>query len=65
MQRRCPAPRARTAWLSARRYSVRPALRADWNKSYFAQVAYTRMGGGNYNLLADRSNLVVAAGMHF
>ena len=50
---------------SAGRLAVRPALRADWGKTYFAQLAYTHMSGGNYNLSADRSNLMLAAGARF
>jgi len=47
------------------RYIVRPALRADFGKKYFGEVAYTIMGGGNYNLLSDRSNVTLVAGMAF
>jgi hypothetical protein len=47
------------------RLTVRTALRADWGKRYFAEVAYTGFGGGNYNLAADRSNLALVAGMNF
>jgi hypothetical protein len=47
------------------RSTVRLGLRADWGKSFFADVQYTRYSGGNYNLLADRSNLMLAAGASF
>ncbi len=47
------------------RYTVRPAVRADWSKKFFTEVAYTRMGGGDYNLLSDRSNITLVAGMAF
>lgn len=47
------------------RTTGRLGLRADWGKSYFIDAQYTRYGGGNYNLLADRSNLMIAAGASF
>jgi hypothetical protein len=47
------------------RVTARAALRADWGKRYFGEVAYTYMGGGNYNLMLDRSNLSLTAGVNF
>lgn len=47
------------------RYVVRPALRADFGKTFFAEVAYTMVGGGSYNLQSDRSNVTLVAGMAF
>jgi hypothetical protein len=47
------------------RQIVRPALRADWGKKVYAEVAYTAMGGGSYDLLSDRSNFTLVAGMNF
>ena len=47
------------------RLTARPALRADLDKRYFAEIAYTHFGGGKYNLLADRSNVGLVAGMSF
>jgi hypothetical protein len=47
------------------RSAVRLGLRADWGKAYFADVQYTHLSGGKYNLLADRSNLMVAVGAAF
>ncbi len=47
------------------RLSARTALRADWGKAYFGEVAYTHFGGGKYNLTADRSNLSLVAGLSF
>jgi hypothetical protein len=44
---------------------VRVGLRADWGKSYFADIQFTRFGGGSYNLLVDRSNVTIAAGATF
>ena len=44
---------------------VRVGLRADWGKAYFVDVQYTRFAGGKYNLLVDRSNLMIAAGATF
>jgi hypothetical protein len=45
--------------------SSRLGLRADWGKRFFAEAAYTHLGGNNYNLLADRSNLSLMAGTAF
>ena len=47
------------------RRAVRVGLRADWGKAYFADVQLTRFSGGNYNLVADRSHLMIAAGVAF
>lgn len=47
------------------RHIARPALRADWGKQFFAEVAYTAMGGGAYDLLSDRSNFTLVAGINF
>ena len=47
------------------RLTERFGLRADWGKSYFGELAYTHFGGGNYNLMADRSNLSLVAGASF
>lgn len=47
------------------RLTIRWGLRADWGKRYFGELAYTGFGGGNYNLLADRSNTTIAAGVNF
>jgi len=47
------------------RLVIRPALHAAWSKGYYADVAYTHMGGGNYNLMADRSNVMISAGVKF
>ena len=44
---------------------MRAGLRADWGKAYFVDVQYTRFAGGKYNLLVDRSNLMIAAGATF
>lgn len=50
---------------SAGRTLLRPELRLDWGKKYFLQLQYARFSGGKYNLLADRSNVVLAAGARF
>ena len=47
------------------RLTARLGLRADWGTRYFGEVAYTYMGGGDYNPLSDRSNLALVAGMSF
>jgi len=44
---------------------LRPGVRADWGKKYFADVQYNRFSGGNYNLLVDRDYLSLVAGMRF
>ncbi len=51
--------------ISQGRITARAALRADWGRQYFAEVAYTYFGGGNYNLQLDRSNLSLVAGVNF
>jgi hypothetical protein len=53
------------ATFSKGRFTVRPGVRMDWNKRYFVEVAYTHVGGGRYNLLADRSNVAVVGGVNF
>jgi Protein of unknown function (DUF1302) len=47
------------------RTALRLGLRADWGKAYFADVQLTRFSGGRYNLLTDRSNLTLVAGVVF
>jgi hypothetical protein len=47
------------------RLTARLALRADWGKAYFGEVAYTYYGGGKYNLMSDRSNLGLVGGVNF
>jgi hypothetical protein len=44
---------------------VRAGLRADWGKAYFADVQLTHFSGGNYNLVVDRGNLMLAVGAAF
>jgi hypothetical protein len=53
------------ATFSKGRFTVRPAVRAEWNKRYFVELAYTHLGGGRYHLLADRSNLAIVGGVSF
>ena len=50
---------------SSGRRATRVGLRADWGKNYFADIQYTQFAGGNYNLLADRSNVALAVGASF
>jgi hypothetical protein len=50
---------------SAGRRLIRPGLRAGWMGGFWTELAYTRISGGRYNLLADRDNLAVAIGMKF
>jgi hypothetical protein len=47
------------------RVVLRPAIRADWNRRYFAEILYTRISGGAYNLQIDRDTVTLAAGIHF
>ena len=47
------------------RQILRPGLRADWNKRYFAEIEYARISGGAYNPLVDRDNLSLVLGTHF
>lgn len=47
------------------RFVLRPALRADWAQGYFAELAFTRLGGGAYNLASDRSHVMLVAGARF
>ena len=47
------------------RRMIRPALRASWSGGWWADIAYTGIGGGRYNLLADRSNVALSLGVKF
>jgi hypothetical protein len=47
------------------RKMLRPALRADWVGGYFAEVNYSMIFGGRYNIRADRDNLVLVGGLSF
>lgn len=40
-------------------------LRADYQKRYFAEVSWTSIWGGTYNLARDRDSLVAVAGISF
>ena len=42
---------------------LRPGLRAEWGKRYFAELNYTRLSGGAYHLQADRDHLTLFVGM--
>jgi len=53
------------ASFSEGRVTSRLGLRAEWGRRYFAEAAYTHFAGGSYNLLADRSNLGLLAGVAF
>ena len=44
---------------------IRPGVRAEWGKKYYADLQYNRFSGGNYNLLVDRDYLSVVAGLRF
>jgi hypothetical protein len=47
------------------RLTVRPGIRADWGKDYYAEIQYNMYSGGNYNLLVDRSFVSLVAGARF
>lgn len=47
------------------RTMVRPSVRAEWDKKYFAELQYHRFSGGRYNLLVDRDYLALVAGLRF
>lgn len=47
------------------RKTLRPAVRAEWGKQYFADVVYNRFQGGNYFTLVDHDTLTLSAGMKF
>lgn len=47
------------------RASLRPGLRVDWARQYFAEVQYNRFMGGKYNLLLDRDYVAAVGGMRF
>jgi hypothetical protein len=44
---------------------LRPGVRFEWGKRYFAEAQYNLIMGGLYNSLSDRDTLNVLAGMNF
>lgn len=44
---------------------LRPAIRADWRRQYFAEIAYNRISGGTYNNLVDRDTVALVIGANF
>ena len=44
---------------------LRPGLRADWGKKYFADLQYTAIAGGKYNTQIDRDNVSLVVGANF
>ena len=44
---------------------LRPGLRADWGKKYFADLQYTTIAGGKYNTQIDRDNVSLVVGVNF
>ena len=50
---------------SAKRKAAIIGLRADYQKRYFAEIAWTSIWGGTYNLARDRDSLVAVAGISF
>ena len=44
---------------------VRPGVRAEWDKRYSAELAYTNYSGGRYNSLVDRDNVALTFGAAF
>lgn len=47
------------------RQTVRPGVRFDWGKKYFANIQYTLVSGGAYNAFTDRDFLSLAVGTSF
>lgn len=47
------------------RVMLRPAVRADWGKRYFAEMVYLRWQGGRYFTQVDRDTLSLSAGLRF
>lgn len=47
------------------RMLFRPALRAQLQQNYFAELQYHRYSGGRYNLLTDRDHVTMVAGANF
>lgn len=47
------------------RQVVRPGVRAEWGKKYFAEAAYGRIFGGNYNSFSDRDTVSLVIGANF
>jgi len=45
---------------------LRPSIRAEWGKKYFAEIAYTNFSDSpRYSLVVDRDNVVMFAGVNF
>lgn len=44
---------------------LRPSLRGEWGKDYFAEASYTRLFAAPYFLLADRSHATFTVGANF
>ena len=47
------------------RQLLRPALRVEHGRHYFAEIQYHRFSGGRYNLLLDRDFVSLVAGARF
>lgn len=47
------------------RVMLRPAVRADWGKRYFAELVYLRWQAGRYFTHIDRDTLSLSAGLRF
>ena len=47
------------------RQVVRPGVRFDWNKKYFANIQYSLVSGGAYNTFTDRDTLSLVVGASF
>jgi Protein of unknown function (DUF1302) len=45
------------------RTMLRPALRADWSKSWYSEILINKISGGDYNTMVDRSTLTFMTGM--
>jgi hypothetical protein len=47
------------------RHILRPAVRFEWSKKYFAEAQYNLINGGNYNSMSDRDTFTIFAGVKF
>lgn len=45
------------------RTMLRPALRADWSKSWYSEILLNKISGGHYNTMVDRSTLTLVTGL--
>lgn len=51
--------------LLAGRMALRPAIRAEWGRQYFAELQVNALTGGKYNPQTDRDSVTLFAGIRF